>query len=987
MKSPRAAVLLFLVLAPALTAEQGKPALISLSEYQKQEWHVEDGLPQGNVRTIAQAPDRSLMIGTSEGIASFDGIRFTPFPLRAANGVKNEPVNSILYGRSGELWIGTDDRGVLLESGREVITLSEDNGFHGERIRALHEDQQGNIWVATQNGVERIHQGKIEALYSMGPVSGDLTAPFAEDGNGRTFIVTSNGVFLWDGGKASKFSLAARLGTASAIYGDSKGTVWVGMTLGILKLTALANGGYAQQEIPVNRGLITALAEDHQGNLWAGTKGKGIYRVAPSGSVATWTTGEGLADDTIHTLFADDEGNLWMGMLSGGITRWRKGPLLPFGQPEGFAASFAANVLGDSRGDTWLGSWGNGLWKLHAGDLRKQPLPGMPENAHVRALAEDQKGNILIGTWFHGIYRFDGKSFQRFLTGNESLGNAVSVIASDRQGNLWVGTYKGLIRYSNGIPGKKNEEVFLPGKLVTSLKEDRDGSLVVGTFDGLYRVKDGGLQAIASKDGLSNTFILSVSQDRAGGIWIGTKAGGIDFLNGSAAVHLGLLAGIPEHPVFSVLEDNDGQLWFSTTRGLLKVKRADLMAAVSGKQKSVESVMLGKNDGMRSSECGGPSQPPASASRDGSLWFATAKGFVHTAPTEGSPDLPPLNPRIADVLAGKTPSPSRDSVVLRSGQRDLQIAYEAIRLSNPLQLQFRYKLEGYDRDWTVAGTREVHYQNLPAGHYRFLVTARDAGQPWSEKVAELGVIQRPFFYQTIWFYMVACAGVLGAVFVLVRWREFQLKGRLRLIVEERSRIAREWHDTLMAGLAAISWQLEATGDQFRRKEDQASASLELARNMVRHCQAEGRRIIWDLHDAESSVGTLSEALSKALDSVQRKCNAEMKLSVRGTEASLSPIMVHHLVCICQEAVSNALRHASPTRIQVALEYSGYQMVLSVSDDGKGFRHDGLAAPGHFGLSVMEERTRKIGGEIQIQSAVGSGTQVLVQVPVPQGATT
>jgi len=253
-----------MALAPALAAAQAKPTLISLSEYQKQEWHVEDGLPQGNVRTIAQAPDRSLMIGTSEGIASFDGIRFTPFPLRAANGPKNEPVNSILYGRSGELWIGTDDRGVLVERGQEVITLSEDNGFHGERIRALHQDQQGDIWAATQNGVERIHQGKIEALYSMGPVSGDLTAPFAEDGLGRTFIVTSNGVFLWDRTKASRFSVAARLGTASAIYGDGKGTVWVGMTLGILKLTALANGSYAQQEIPVNRGLITALAEDHR---------------------------------------------------------------------------------------------------------------------------------------------------------------------------------------------------------------------------------------------------------------------------------------------------------------------------------------------------------------------------------------------------------------------------------------------------------------------------------------------------------------------------------------------------------------------------------------------------------------------------------------------------------------------------------------------------------------------------------------------------
>src|SRR5262249_52973492 len=159
--------------------------------------------------------------------------------------------------------------------------LSEDNGFHGERIRALHEDKQGVIWAATQNGVERIHNGKIEALYSMGPVSGDLTAPFAEDGNGRTFVVTSNGLFVWDGAKASKFSEDSRLGPASAIYGDGKGTVWIGMARGILKLTALQNGGYGREEIQVNRGLITALAEDRDGNLWAGTRSKGIFRVAP----------------------------------------------------------------------------------------------------------------------------------------------------------------------------------------------------------------------------------------------------------------------------------------------------------------------------------------------------------------------------------------------------------------------------------------------------------------------------------------------------------------------------------------------------------------------------------------------------------------------------------------------------------------------------------------------------------------------------------
>jgi ligand-binding sensor domain-containing protein/signal transduction histidine kinase len=979
-------VLVLLALAPVIAAAQAKTSLISLSEYQKQEWHVEDGLPQGNVRAITQAPNRSLMIGTSDGIASFDGIRFTPVPLHSANGPKNEPVNALLYSRSGDLWIGTDDRGVLLQRGQEVIALSEDSAFHGERIRALHEDWQGNIWVATQNGIEKIHDGKIEALYSMGLVSGDLTAPFAEDGNGRLFIVTSKGVFLWDGAQATSFTLQeSRLGTATAAYGDNKGAVWLGMTRGILKLTLSATGDYVRQEFPADRGLVTALAEDREGNLWAGTKGRGIYRLSPSGKAHAWTASDGLADDTIHAFYTDDEGNLWMGMLGGGITRWRRGPLLPFGPPEGFVPSFAANVLGDGRGDIWLGSWGNGLWRIHGGELSKEHLPETPATANIRALTEDQKGNVWIGTWFNGIYRFDGKNFERFLTGNESLGDAVSALCSDHRGNLWVGTYKGLIRYSRGIPAKKDEELFLPGKLVTSIREDQDGSLVVGTFEGLYRVRDGRLEAITSKDGLSNAFILSVSGDRAGGMWIGTKAGGVDFLKGSTAMHLGAAAGIPEYPVFAVLDDNEGELWFSTSRGLLKVRREQLMAVLQGKQKSVESVLLGKNDGMRSSECVGPSQPPASRMADGSLWFATAKGFVHTAPANEFPALPPLEPRITEVIVGKTPHTSREMVVLRSGLRDFQISYDAIRLSNPLQVQFRYKLDGYDRDWIVAGTRDVHYQNLPAGSYKFLVAARDAGQPWTETTAVLSVIQRPFFYQTMWFYFAALACVVGAAFALMRWREFQLKGRLRLVVEERNRIAREWHDTLMAGLAAISWQLEATGDQFERKEKGASESLELARNMVRHCQAEGRRIIWDLHDAETAVGTLSEALSKALGGVQRKSAADMKLSVRGLEAALSPVMVHHLVCICQEAVSNALRHGSPTRIQVVVEYNGSFMSLSVSDDGKGFQHDGLAAPGHFGLSVMEERERKIGGELRVQSAIGSGTQVLVQVPVSEAA--
>ena len=954
---------------------------ISLSEYQKQEWHVEDGLPQGNVRAITQAPDRSLMIATSEGIASFDGAHFAAFPLRTSAGT-NEPVNAILFSRSGDLWIGTDDRGVLLQRGKDLISISEDNGFHSERIRALYQDRQGDIWAATQNGIERIHNGKIQAFYSLGLVSGDLTRPFAEDGFGKLFVLTSKGVFLWNGEAMAEFPLRhSKLGAATAAFGDGQGTVWLGLTRGFLKLTVGAKGDYLRKEIPSVHGFVTALVEDRRGCLWAGTKGTGIFRISPFGKIAAWTSRDGLADDTIRSLYTDDEGNLWIGLLSGGLTRWRNAPLLPFGQPEGFAATYAANVLGDRRGDLWLGSWGSGLWRIHNGELRKEHLSGMPDDAHIRALSEDEQGNIWIGSWFYGIYRFDGRAFRHFLTGNESLANAVSVLRKDNRGSLWVGTYKGLIRYSSGVPEKKAEEVFLPGKLVTSITQDTDHSMVVGTFDGLYRIRESRLESITQKDGLSNPFILSVSQDDSGAIWVGTKAGGLDLVVGGRAIHIGSKTGLPDYPVFSVLDDGEGNLWLSTTRGLLKVPRGQLLAAGQGGRHSLDTVLYGRNDGMRSSESGGQSQPHATRTRNGELWFTTAKGFVHTAPSRELAGVPPLAPHITEVSGGKNPVSSAGQVVLRSGASDLEISYNAIRLGNPAQVQFRHKLEGYDRDWTITESRQVHYKNLPPGNYRFLLSARDAGQAWNDSEQSLNVVQRPFFFQTFWFYLLTGVSAAALFFALLRWRELQIRARMKLVVEERNRIAREWHDTLMAGLAAISWQLEATVGLFDRREKGAEQSLQLARNMVRHCQAEGRRIIWDLQHGESPVGALSEALGVALAKIQPRPSVDTKISVRGSEIPLSPVAIHHLVCICQEAVSNALRHGDASSVQIALQYGDAAMTVSVIDDGRGFQPRQPGVPGHFGLSVMEERARKIGGNFRIDSALGAGTQVSVELPV------
>lgn len=241
------------------------------------------------------------------------------------------------------------------------------------------------------------------------------------------------------------------------------------------------------------------------------------------------------------------------------------------------------------------------------------------------------------------------------------------------------------------------------------------------------------------------------------------------------------------------------------------------------------------------------------------------------------------------------------------------------------------------------------------------------------------------FYQTWYFYLALLFLGITLPVQVYRRRMLLMKGRIGIVLEERNRISRECHDTLMAGFAAISWQLEATAKLFRDSglaSTAAAESCELARSMVAHCQAEARRIIWDLRESDEVTSILSQALTRSLAANHVQGKAQTTFEVEGDEVALAPGCVHHLVCIGQEAVSNAIRHASPTRILVRVNYASDAVFLSIRDDGCGFQpsHRTSSRHGHFGIAVMQERVRKLGGGFRIHSLPGSGTEVAVEVP-------
>ncbi len=322
-------------------------------------------------------------------------------------------------------------------------------------------------------------------------------------------------------------------------------------------------------------------------------------------------------------------------------------------------------------------------------------------------------------------------------------------------------------------------------------------------------------------------------------------------------------------------------------------------------------------------------------------------------------------------------------VSLDPGHPEIILFFDADPGSDNGKTEFRYRLDTYDSDWTVTREHVAHYRHLSPGDYRFRVQAHTAGQPWPVAQAELRIQQEPFFYQTWYAYLLVGMVLLALSLQVLQQRDQLLKGQMGMVLQERNRIASECHDTLMAGFAAISWQLEATAKLFQEavsSDHPAAQSCELARSMTAHCQAEARRIIWDLRDSDEITNSLSLALANATSTYRERQSPVTTLDVQGKEIPISPGAVHHLVCIGQEAVTNAIRHAEPSSIRIKLSYEDELLRLTIRDDGRGFHlTDRAVRTGHFGIPVMEERARKLGGVLNLATTTGSGTEVSVTV--------
>ena len=952
-----------------------------LSQFSHEVWLTENGLPQNTVHAIAQTRDGYVWIGTEEGLARFDGIRFTLFDKQNTPQLKSNYIRTLLVDRVGALWIGTAEGLVHMRDGKFTL-FTTNEGLPSNTIQAVYEDRDGDLWVATANGLGLFKSGGLTTFTTKERLVGGSIQALFEDAEGALWIATPYGVGRLKDGKFANYTVRDGLGSNSvrAIQQDRDGRLWFGSLGG---LTSFSGGRFTtyttRDGLPNDR--IIALLAGRDGDLLVGTAG-GLCRLT-DGRFTGLNPRDALSTSTILSLFEDLEGNLWIGTESGGINLLKDTKFTTYTVRNGLSNDLVKSIYEDRQGNMWIGTDGGGLNLLKDGKLSVYTTrDGLSSNV-VLALFGDDAGNLWAGTP-DGLNRFSGGKFTTYTAADGLANNDVRSIYGDRRGNLWIGTRGGLTRMKDGVFRTFTEVDGLPNDLIATLYEDSKGNLWIGTFGGLGKLTNEEFTTFTTKDGLSSDAVISLYEDSDGTLWIGTNGGGLNRMKDGQLTAYTTRNGLLDDVVYRILEDDRNNLWLSCRKGIFQIDKKALDEFASGRIASIAPVAYGTADGMMTRECSGGGDPAGWRGSDGKLWFPTIKGVAMIDPgrMKTNAQAPPVV--IEQIRVNDQPIPLNDRIELPPGTTRFDLYYTAPSFVAPEKVRFKYKLEGFDKDWIDSGTRRIaYYTNLRPGAYTFRVTASNNDGVWNETGAAFSLYLKPYFYQTYWFYAV-CLLVLGLLaWLLFRLRVRAMQAQFGAVLGERSRMAREIHDNLAQELTGISVQLEVVARTMPSEAEAARTHLDRARRQVRHGIAEARRYVWDLRSPTLESNDLPTALSETARRLTNETAIQAQVEVNGTFRPLPRLVEDNLLRIGQEAVNNAVRHGHPQRIFVNLVFDAGRVRLSVQDDGQGFDNQMASngRAGHFGLIGMRERAEQIGGTLSIHSIEGSGTEVVADVPV------
>ena len=980
----RVASRLFLLAAVFLLASS---ASAQSSNYRFEHWTTDNGLPQNTVRAIVQTRDGYLWMTTFDGLARFDGVRFTVFDKSNTPAINQNRFTALCEDKDGTLWAGTDLGDVISYRNGVFASYTHGEASLNQPIMAFRRDLDDELMILRGSGAFHMRAGKLLAAPS------DYTSARVKlyrGGSGAQWTIDSRGVVAVKDGRVTNYPI--RFDSAEEVWPseDSQGNLWLGYKANVYRLRDGQATRYSEMDGLPPRAIHRPQCEDDDGGVWFITNnlqhwGIGVARFK-DGRFRFYGSDAGLPNTSYTQIVKDREGSIWVA-TGVGLYRLRRELITTYSTANGLAHNEVYPLLQTRDGRIWISNRGLSLFR--GGKFESHPLNNIKESA--QSLWEDRAGRLWLG--LASLNRYEGGRVKE-VTPQTGMGT-IWAIREDRAGAVWAATSSGLFKLeSDRIVAHYTTKDGLPNDDVKVIHEsvDENGKSVLwlGTWGGLARFSDGKFTSYTPAQGLTGDHVRSIYEDSEGVLWIGTYDDGLSRFHDGRFFNYRTEQGLFNNGVFQILEDRRGYFWMSCNKGIYRVSRRELNELAEGRISRVNSLAFGKEDGMVSSECNGGRQPAGFIAQDGRLWFPTMGGVAVIDPEAAQVNLLPPPVMIESVMLERSQVDFSRGLTVQPGQRDLEIAYTGLSFIKPEQVKFKYMLEGWNQDWVEAGARRTAYfSHVPPGEYTFRVIAANSDGVWNEEGKGLKITVLPPFYRTWWFLSVAGACVAGVVFSVYQYRVTQLERSQEAqqafssqLIEsqeaERKRIAAELHDSLgqnllviknRALLQAMTLSDEQARTQFHDFSDAVSQSLE-----------EVRTISSDLRPPHLDQLGLRTALVAMIEKVATSSTIRFTHELCEVDGLLPHGDEINFYRIVQESLNNILKHSGATEAAIRIAFYEGHLALTIHDNGRGFNpHGDRRAGAGLGLQGIAERVRILGGTQTIHSAPGQGTTVTVRL--------
>lgn len=963
----------------AQAAESQTPQPHVLQGMQHMNWTGRDGAP-ASVMAFEQSVDGALWLGSRQGLYRFDGSGFQRIFAVDDGPASPADIYALKPTPNGDLWIGNFVAGVtLLHHDGTVSRFSK--GVPRGGVTQFLQAPDGRFWASTTMGLAAFDG---HAFHPVGPEMGlptNMSVTCIVRGDGSLVVRTFVPGYFTLGPNAKRFE--HHMDTLSGYLPfavDPAGRLYESTPQGLIAI----EDGVAEHRRVLSWQYEYAAPDvriDNTGVLWATERGAGILKVWPDSQThllsetsrrEAFHERDGLTSEQVMSNYVDRSGSLWVG-TERGVDRFHTSALARV--DEGLDRAYLG-IAPAAGGRFWLVGFSGGAW-LRDSEGNLKPSAALPTTFRkITSVTSEEKGGVWIATEA-GVGLLTEKKWTMLPSFSNAPVKTVTSMHADGHGGLWIVAYGAGVVHWTGTTWQPLPA--LARVAVTSMAVLGD-DVIVGTRDG-HVIRWNPEQGLQSDRALDMGFVTALTPAQEG-IWIGTDKG-IGLLNAGQFLPVPIKANPFPYRISGLVRCSNGDLWLNTPVGVMHVPAQQVQGVLRHTQTSVDADVFDSSDGVEGIPLRSFLTPTARGLEDGSVVFTTQLGVYRMDVAKAAQRAIAERPIIAGVRADGEPLDLRQ-IQLKPHIHTLEVDYGSVSIDAPQRLVFRYRLRGVDYGWQTAGKRrQAVYTDLPPGQYDFEVQASYDGRQWSPSSQGLSMRVPPAFLQRWQVRLAALASLalLGALFVRYRLRQVYELAQLRLQarLEERERIARDLHDTLLQAVQGIILRFSALADTSIADEKQRGVmhqALERAETVVQ----EGRDRVRDLRSTSDSPEALENALRDAGAMLSIQSPANMIVESEGDPRRFHAVMLDELFCIGREAINNAIEHAEAQTIWCKLSYLPHEFQLVIEDDGKGMPGGKVAyKDGHWGLMGMEERARKIGGRISFAHRKPSGFRVQLTV--------